>query len=633
MFSLFISEFKRYQKAALILCLVQLGLWNILSRLQMLLHPGSEKQAALVLSCLFGGILFALLSIGLHKGKNSWTYLVHRPLAIKKIHLSISLAGLALLFIAFVLPFLTVCIALDLFTDNVVEMRHYLYALHLFLIMATAYFAGQFIMLHPSKLAFAIVFIFLYLIERNHSPLGYELGVDTLLAGLTAYVAQSAFRINLSSYSMKTPVIVISVILLQPAALIGFLMLQAVYFHIPMTILGLDPLDKKPDGNMPNTYLEFVRQDTSDIAKQLLTLSNKEETASLARQAAFAEYKPISKHQVSFADRHGLFMNDTSRSFMLTDSIAKTFWVFSHQHMLFVGRDFHQEKIIGFMGPDGFVSDLESAQHSTRFEYVPSVIFGNNVQTKKRLYKVDFEQQRVNLIHELKDQEYYLTSINQAFDFAVLMSNQNSYLFNRIHFDDADSVVTPTHAVPHPAHIMEFLTVDIAEVSDGFMLVYQGQHLGGIEKPGAALIYQPHEADHRLLSKHVFEEKLYPEFIQNQKFMLSPITMNIIDNTLMSALHFRFEPPRKMGAFWQRHISPQGLFFCVSAAIFSAVITLIVARRIGLPNQTIWLWFVINLICALPGLATFLMLNRLDNLPRRKNIDNNNSLSQGVTAC
>ena len=130
---------------------------------------------------------------------------------------------------------------------------------------------------------------------------------------------------------------------MQPAALIGILMLQAVYFHIPMTILGLDPLDKKPDGNMPNTYLEFVRQDTSDIAKQLLTLSNKEETASLARQAAFAEYKPISKHQVSFADRHGLFMNDTSRSFMLTDSIVKTFWVFSHQHMLFVGRDFHQE--------------------------------------------------------------------------------------------------------------------------------------------------------------------------------------------------------------------------------------------------------------------------------------------------
>jgi len=633
MFSLFISEFKRYQKAALILCLVQLGLWNILSRLQMLLHPGSEKHAALVLSCLFGGLLFALLSIGLHKRKNSWTYLVHRPLAINKIHLAISLAGLALLFIAFVLPFLTVCIALDLFTDNVVEMRHYLYALHLFLIMATAYFAGQFIMLHPSKLAFAIVFIFLYLIERNHSPLSYELGVDALLAGLTAYVAHSAFRINLSTYSTKTAVIVISVILLQPAALIGFLMLQAVYFHIPMTILGLDPLDKKPDGNMPNTYLEFVRQDAPTIAKQLLTLSKQEETASLVRQAAFAEYKPISRNRVSFADRHGLFMNDTSRSFMLTDSIAKTFWVFSHQHMLFIGRDFHQEKVIGFMGPDGFVSDLENAQHVTRFEYVPSVIFGNNVQTQKRLYKVDFEQQRVNLIHELKDQEHYLTSINQAFDFVVLMSNQNSYLFNRIHFDDADSIVTPTHAVPHPTHIMEFLTVDIAEVSDGFMLVYQGRHLGGIEKPGAALVYQPHEADYRLFSKHIFVEKLYPEFVQNQKFMLSPITMNIIDNTLTSALHFSFEPPRTMGGFWQRHISPQVLYFCVFAAIFSAVITFVVARKIGLPNKTTWLWVVINLVCALPGLATFLMLNRLDNLPRKENTDSNNSLSQGVTAC
>lgn len=633
MFSLFISEFKRYQTAAIILCILQIGLWYILSRMQMILHPSSETQAALVLSSLFGGLLFAMLSIGLHKRKNNWTYLVHRPLAISKIHSALSMAGLTLLFIAFVLPFFAVTIALDLFTDNVVEMRHYLYSVHLFFIAATAYFAGQFLMLHPSKFAFAIVFIFLYLIERNHSPLAYEMTLDAALACLTAYVAHHAFKINLSTYSTKTTIIVISVILLQPAALIGFLMLQAVYFHIPMTIFGLSPLDKKPDGEMPETFLAFVRQDAPTATDQLLARSEDGRTASLARQAAFAEYKPVSRNKVSFADRGGLFMNDKAREFMLVDSTMKTFWVFSHNQMMYVGRDFHQEKVIGYFGPNGFISDLNEVTDANRFEHVPIVVSGQNIQTKKRFFKVDFEQKNIHLIHQLSNEEEYITSINQAFDLSVLLSNQQSYLFNKVRFEDAQTVIEPTHIVPHPTSITEFLSIDITEVSDGFMLLYQGRHLGGVEQPGAALIYQPHEAPHSLLRKHVFSEKLFPELIQNQKFMLSPIVMNIIDDTLTSALKFSFEPPRNKGSLWQRHISSQVLYFMILAALFSAVVTYVLASKIGLPTKTKWLWVVINLICALPGLLTFFLLNSVDRQSFTKKKSTNSALAQGVSPC
>lgn len=633
MFSLFISEFKRYQTAAIILCLVQIGLWHVLSRLQMILHPGSEKHAALVLSCLFGGLLFALLSIGLHKRKNNWTYLVHRPLAINKIHMALSLAGLALLFVAFVLPLLTVMIALDLFTDNVVEMRHYLYSVHLFFVMATAYFAGQFIMLHPSKVAFAIVFVFLYLVERNHSPLAYEMSVDALLACLTAYVAHSAFKLNLSTYSTKTTALVISVILLQPAALIGFLMLQAVYFHIPMTIFGLDPLNKKPSGEMPKTYTEFIQQDLPAKTKQLLSLAQDERSSSLSRQATFTEYKPISRNKVYFADRNGLFMNDKTKEFMLIDSTNKTFWVFSHHHMMYVGRDFHQENVIGYFGPEGFVSTLNSAASNNRFEYVPIVVSGQNIQTKKRFFKVVFEQQDIYLIHQLLGEEEYITSINQAFDLFALLSDQQSYLFNSVRFSDAETLVEPTHVVPHPSQITGAFSIDMAEVTDGFMLLYKGRHLGGTEKPGAAIVYQPHEASHSLLAKHVFADKLYPELIQNQKFMLSPIVMNIIDDTLTSALHFSFEPPRNEGALWRRHISAQVLYFMILAALFSAIATYFLAKKIGLPNKTKWLWVFLNLICALPGLATFFVLNKIDRQSLRKEKPDSSVLSQGVSTC
>lgn len=609
MFDLFVSEFKRYRLIAALFAITQICLWVFLSKLQMVLLPSSEKHAALTLIALLSGVIFSMVSIGLHKRKNNWTYLVHRPLAINKIHLSISAAGLSLLFVAINLPFLLTLISLDLFTDNVVEMRHYLYSLHLFLISTCAYFLGQFAMLHPNKITFSALWVLSYIILRNHTPPSYELAVDTVIACLSALVAHHAFKVNLSSYSTKTPVIVASVLLLQPAILIGFMMLQAVYYHIPMNILGLSPLTQKPDGNLPNNFLVYKRQELPLMAQQLLTLSTHSEAKSITRQLNLSEFEALDRNRLLVPYKNSLFMNDHSRNFMLVDQESNSFWVFSHEGMVFVGRSFQTEKEIGFLGKDGFIDLNTTINTSDQFTNIALPINKKYIQTKNQLFRVDFANKKLVIKHQLPDNEFYKTKPNYAFDFVSLMSNKATYLFNKTKFHNTNDLATPMHSISHPSAVHDDLSVDITEVSHGFVALHTSYHMGDIEQPGAALTYVPHEGETELLVTHDFTEALYPNLITQQKFMFSPILMNMIDNTVASAIHFTHEPPKLHGYIWQRNIPKSVMIFCLLAAVISAIATWVFATKMKLSASNKTLWVTINLICALPGLVAFLILN------------------------
>ncbi len=609
MFDLFVSELKRYRLIALLFAIIQLAAWGFLSKIQMILLPSSEKHASLVLLSIVAGGLFAIVSVGLHKRKNNWTYLVHRPLAIEKIHLSFSAAGLCLLFVAIHLPFLMVIGCLDIFTDNVVEVRHYLYVLHLFLISANAYFLSQFAVLHPNKAAFSVLWILTYIMLRQHTPPSYELAVDGVLFCLSAFAAHHAFRVNLSSYSSKPLFTVVAVLLLQPAMLMAFIIFQGIYYHIPINILGLSPLSQKPDGQLPSTFKAYSWQGLSEQGQQLLTLTNHPQAKSISRQLNLSEFKALDRNRLRLPYKNGLFMNDHSRNFMLTDQPSDSFWVFSHTQMVFVGRSFQSEKTVGFLGKNGFIALGQSIVTADRFEQVAVPTSTNYIQTKDTLYRVDFDNKKLVLKHQLAAGEFYRTQLNSAFDLVSLMSNKATYLFNKITFLNNNSIATALHRVNHPTAIDDYLTMDITELSNGFVALYSSYYMGGIEKPGAALTYIPHQGKSELLVKHTFTETLHPNLITQQKFMLSPILLNVIDTSISSPIQFSHEPPKLLGYFWQRDIPKEVLIFCIGAALFSGLITWLLATKIKLSNRTRFIWLAINLICALPGLVAFIILN------------------------
>jgi len=608
MWDLFCSEFKRYRLAAIVILIGQLVLWTLYSRFDPVLIPRSEKHAFLVFSCLFGGIFFAAISIGLHKRKNSWTYLVHRPLATNKIHAAISCAGLAVLFIAFVLPFLIIICYMDLVTNAIVEFRHYIYMLHLFLIATVAYFLGQFAMLTPNRLVFASLWILTYLIISNQEPVSYFAIVDMTFLATAIYLAHRSFKVNLATYSEDKGVIILSAVVLQPALLVALLSLQAFYYHIPLNIIGAHPNQVELAKEESGSYRQFVRNELPEMFQQVLATSSSSIAESLTRQVTLAEFEDFSRASYRVPQRQGMFMHESTRHFMLSDGESAS-WYFSHKDMLFVGYDNISNDIIGYLGPRGFISVGQTISEQDRFEHVAIGVNQRYIQTKRSIYRVDFVHKRIDLKHTLTgENEVYRTVFKPMFDVTAIQSNKATYFFNQVSFNDTFNSEIPSHVIKHPAAITYKLDTTITQTTDGYVLIYLSHHLLGADKAGATLVYAPHEGDTQILATLAFSQTL-PALIHYQRLMISPIVLNILDNTLISAVHFPDELPKQQGYFWLRDIPTIVTVFCIFAALVSAFTIYWLANRCTVSNSNKWLWTTIGLLCGIPGLIAFLLMS------------------------
>ena len=172
MFELYKSEWLRLRKGALIALLSfitiyfmapKLGFWEILHRNMGILITGG----AIVLSLSFG-ILHGIL----WRKKNFWVFLIHRPLAPKRIYLSLLGAGVTVILSSVLLSLLVTTVAYDVFTDKVVDTRHYLYMLYVTLLSIACYMLGNLTVLHRSK----FVILIAYSMAINLFPRATEYG-------------------------------------------------------------------------------------------------------------------------------------------------------------------------------------------------------------------------------------------------------------------------------------------------------------------------------------------------------------------------------------------------------------------------------------------------------------------------
>ena len=608
MWDLFNSEFKRYRVAAILILVGQLLLWMLYSRFDLVLIPRSEKHAYLVFSCVFAGLLFAAISIGLHKRKNSWTYLIHRPLTCTRIHQALSAAGLALLFIGFVLPFLLVLIYMDLFTNSIVELRHYIYMLHLMMITSVAYFLGQFAMLSPNRLLFAAVWVLTYLIISNQEPLSYFAAIDLLFLAIAVYLAHRSFKVNLNAYSEDKGAIVLSALVLQPALLIGLLSLQAFYYHIPLNIIGSHPDQVQLAQGQTSGYRQFIRQEIPDMYQQILAESSTPIAKSLSRQVTLAEFNDFSGARYRAPQKGGLFMHDSSQHFMLADGQNAT-WFFSHNDMMFVGYNNISNDIIGYLGPQKFVASRKEITPQNQFKEVAIGINQNYIQTKGAIYRVDFEHKRIDVKHKITaNDEYYTTTIKPMFDVVAVQSNKASYFFNQISFTDSFTLEIPEHVALHPTAISYKLDVTITQVTDGYLAMYVSHHLLGTDKGGAALVYLPYDGESQVVGTLAFRQTL-PDLISYQRIMFSPIILNLIDSSLNSVVHFADDLPKGHGYFWHRSLPSSVIAFCVVVALCSAITVYVLASKSTVKKTNKYLWTAIALLFGLPGLLAFLMMS------------------------
>ncbi|NQZ09349.1 MAG: hypothetical protein HRT35_19505 [Algicola sp.] len=618
MFHLFKSEFKRYHKAAWLVFIAQMMVWAMIGKISPILAPASQKLMYFIITTGVGGFAFALLSMGLNTRKSHWAYLLHRPLAVHKIHLALTGASLLLLFIGLVLPFTVVLVFLDIFTDNVVDLRHYLYCVHLFGLAAVAYFCGCFAVLTPSKAAYLAIWPVTYLMMGAHRPAGIDLLIDAIFVAISFYAVRLAFKPNLSVKSLKKRAIVVSSLILQPAIVLVMVAAQALYFHLPLSVFSAHPrLDTSQDSLQNFAKLEDQQQYT-----RLLKHTNFKDKASLQRQVTLGKFKSVIKSTAAVPNPNDikgqLFMKD--RSFFIPDVHNKQNWLFSHDQMLFVGRDQQSGKVSGLLGVSGFTENPNFVKPEP-FQAVPVMAGNQFISVKNQLFRIDFEQQKLILLHTLTVDEYYITPANMMFDTVVMASNQTVYLFDAIDFMATDIPLNAKHTIKHPIDAALSLNISMTEVKNGYLLRYTSPHYLGFNQPGASLGFIPHEGQAKYLAKTAFTERQLPAFIEFQLFVFSPIANNLLNGTLPSIVAGDNDKIKPYRYFWQRQYGMGVYLFCLFGAIFSAVVTWVLASRMlnsdKIMNKSNRLvWTLMNAVLALPGLVAFLLLNDWKNTTR-----------------
>ncbi len=597
------SELKRYQTLALIAFVGQIFLWIMIAKFTVILAPGAMKHGFLMIISAAGGFGFALISMGLHKRKNHWTYLVHRPLSVKKIHTALSIASLLIIFLSFVLPFTAITLYLDILTNNIVELRHYLYCLHMMAVASIAYFIGSFVILTPSKGAILSAWILSYLILRTQTPVSSDLLIDLVFALITFYIARQAFKVNLDEFSDNKVNIVLSAFVLQPAILFLLVTLQTVYYHMPLMVIGEHPSKQKEAVN----YTNFIAKDI--VAQYTMVVNGTEHQSKDAflRQLSLSEFKNIrgAKFQAPYVQQ--LFAKD--RSFSLSDIDKNDFWIFSHSKMVFIGRDIKSDKIVGYLGINGFLVDEDEISQSDRFASIPMVDGNKTIQTNSKIYFVDFKQQTINLKHQLAEGESYLSSPRMMFDMVVVKTSHSILFFDQIDFLDETKLVKNLFTVKHPIDYRQAFQFEITEVLNGYLILYRSFDYFGFNNPGSSVSFLDRDGMVESIASYVFEERNLPEFIFYQKFILSPLFMMMVGSEFKSSIDYGTSAPEKYRNLSDQRYSLTLFIACVILALISSLTTFLVSRRMQMKPSLVTLWTTMNLFLSLPGLVSFLLLN------------------------
>ena len=602
MFDLFKSEFKRFRLVALIAFLVLMSGWIFYGKMIAILNPIEVNHFILMLSALGGGIGIGAVQMWLHTRKNHWTYLVHRPMPMAKIHFALSAAAIAIITLGFILPFFIVVTYLDVMTNNAVDLRHYLTSLNMLFIAISAYFITSYVMLSASKLTIISLWMVTYIISRQNTEASVIIFIALIFAVLSFYMAHNAFKIDRTQLSPKKPMIVLASLSMQPLLFVLLIMTQAVYYHLPLVITKSHP---SKDLTL-DTQFAFERIESQQQFEKLLANSDSPLAKSLTRQLPLAQFEgtrlltkePTVKGQLFNADR----------SYEMWDSEMNS-WVFSHDEMVFKGRNFLNDQLVGYLTNQGFVDSLDKVTPQTRFEFVPNIINDQLIYTQNKLFKVDFELQTVTKLFQTNSDEKLLGSPVNVFDLSILRTNKALLLFNKTDAMIADTPIKPLHRVDYPIASENHVTVKLSQMTDGYLVMFTSDHFYGFEIGGSELVYVPHDGASKRIANISFDEYHFSRLLSEQFFTLSPVVANVIDFTLGRLLTTPKTAPESMKYFWQRDYPTAIWLFCLGVAAFSALVTFAAVRNLPMSSSNRLLWVVLSAIGGLPALIAFFILN------------------------
>lgn len=461
---LFLAECRRFRNAALIFAAAHLCLQFFVSRIVDVLQMEWGNQVVALTLYLLSGLGFALYQFGSWRQPGRWLWLLHRPLSRSAIFGAIALASTALILFAVGLPGLLTVLAKQFLGAGAVDLRHYLLVLHLMLLTIIAWLCGAFVAITGRRSA--IVIVVLPYLMLAHMASGFAMLPPALLCALLlAFIVHGAFQPDRAAPPASRAALVATALPL----LFGFYLALAgggsTTYQLGQMAAGGHPLNRAvpPAGG----HVELVRASGRAAFLAGLAGASDPRAPQWRRQIPLLEVADIEPAKRQYAVRHQIG-NQGQQIFK--DMRANIEWSFSHDTMLFRGRDMYTAEHRDWLGAHGLGD-------KTPFAAVP-VLAAKGIMTPQQFYGFDSGTQKLRQLIGLQAPETLAGAAREVGGRLYVLTNQRLIAYARPDDQSGAAPGAQLFSVPLRGPFNDLDRIDIATLLDGTLLSFNpGRHM------------------------------------------------------------------------------------------------------------------------------------------------------------
>ncbi|MEZ5439530.1 MAG: hypothetical protein R3F12_14405 [Lysobacteraceae bacterium] len=598
---LMFSELRRFRWLALVVFVAHTLLLVFLHRVSNLLQQSFLESLPMLLIYIGLGIALSIAQVGSYRKPSQWAWLIHRPLAPSRIFAALAISASLLLALGILLPMLLLIVSTDAFSSRVVDLRHYLMTLHVLAFALMGWMAGAHACLSRSRFAIAVLFAPILLALHLASTLVLLLPGGLALAWL-GYITLRSFRANREASIRGTATLVATALPLQIGLFLLCVVVWRFLFVSGSILLGVDPLntDYPPVGGLIAT----------ERAKPSVEIALGLEASADPRASSWREQLPllepvrIGPYLSRFPTRQMLSNLQLPSSWF--DDERNVSWTFSHDAMLFVGRNPQSGSAKGRFGVHG-------EGDGTPFNDVPVVTNNGDVVTPGTLFGLDRDAQSLTQRLILQEGERFTSVPQREFGRLLLLTNQRLIALRED--ERAAATIKPLLpdwevALPRGPQHLGFATM--VELMDGWLVSFvydNGMRQIGfnqykeVVQPWQQVLFV--DADGNV--DVVGERDINPDFpdVHRSDWWLSP-PLDVLATVPEASLDKGFNWPLPL------RLSPQVNSLYLAAALVLALSTAVAwwwlrRARLSATRRGVWL-----ASCALMGLPALLSLFLLE---------------------
>lgn len=447
----FYLEWLRYRKWAILLAVLNFCAVAFVYKMGDLLHSGIDEFVTWLALYAIPSFLFGLWQGHCYSKPNQWLLLMHRPVQPRHIGMALSLAGLLVLSLAFILPLLLNLLLATQYVDRVIDSRHWVLPLSALLVCAACYFCGLLIRLSAAYwtalLLPALGMLWFAPATGNAALILQAVAALTLWA-----LCVAVFQANRAQALSRAPSLALALMLGLLGAHAVLLAAGNVSYIAALTVTGNSPThDVPPVGG----YIEAKRRKDLDSMKEMLALAP-------AQQNLLTQ---LHAHKINLlwypeqSQQHGAL---TARTYW--DYSEEGRWRYNHDERRFIGfKRISRERL----------PDLAPNNQDRRFELLPKRLSWNVFADGPRLYQYDGKQTAFVKVLELGENETIFAGDFPKDANTLILSSASLYIFGTEVLSPRGAearAISPLFQVKLPAPAAELDRFAITELADSFLV-------------------------------------------------------------------------------------------------------------------------------------------------------------------